>query len=255
MQELNKTIDINFKVGMPQWVLAQPFWYPLLITCGGIVGVGFLFGDFSLFLSILISSLIAILVILLGVESKGISLFSLIKSFLVYQFSKKILIKKEISQRTQSTVNNCIVTKDYIFNIAEINSQEFGDTTDKIGFDKDLEAIINIASKDYLTYSIKTELSEMKKVDIKDYLNYMKKDLPEGLNGAYLALAQDLSNLVESGEFNQVKSQLTSSLSTNRKESLNLQIKTLNNELQLLERKSMNSKISIKQKKDIKNYV
>jgi hypothetical protein len=248
MQELNKTIDINFKVGMPQWVLAQPFWYPLTLSCLFITGVGWLFGDFGLITGIIISLVISTLIILMGIESKGITLFSLIRSFFNYQFSKKILLKKEVSQRTENIMNNCIVTKDYIYNKASVNSQEFGDVTDKDAFDNDLQALVNIASKDYLTYTIKTELSEMSKEDITDYLEYMKQGLPERLNGAYLAFAQDLSNLVESGEFNQVKSEMTLSLPTDRKESLNLHVKTLNNELQLLERRSLSSKISIKQK-------
>lgn len=249
MEEINKTVDINFKVGMPQWVLAQPFWYPLLVICIAITGFSWLFGSVSLVFGVLASILLSIVIVLMGIESKGVSLFSLIRSYFYYQFSKKILLKKEVSQRSQRIINNCVVTKDFIYNEASINSQEFGDTTDKNQFDKDLEALINIASKDYLTYSIKTELSEMQPTDLDEYLDYIKKDLPEGLNGAYLALAQDLQELVENHEFNQVKSQLTTSLPTNRKESLNLQIKTLNNELQLLERKSTNSKISIKQRK------
>lgn len=234
---------------MPQWVLAQPLWYPLLIICIAISGFSWLFGSFSLFIGAIFSLLLSLAIILMGIESKGISLFSLIKSYFYYQFSKRILLKKEVGQTAQRIMNNCVITKDYIYNEANINSQEFGDTTDKDKFDRDLEALINIASKDYLTYSIKTELSQMQPTDLDDYLNYFKKDLPESLNGAYLALAQDLQELVENHEFNQVKSQLTTSLPTNRKESLNLQIKTLNNELQLLERRSSNSKISIKQRK------
>ncbi len=249
MDEMNKTVDINFKVGMPQWVLAQPFWYPLLIICVSIIGFSWLFGILSLIIGILLSLVIIIIIVLMGIENKGISLFSLIKSYFYYQFSKKILLKKEISQISQRTINDCIITKDYIYNEANINSHEFGDTTDKSQFNKDLEALINIASKDYLTYSINTELSQMEIGDIAEYLDGIKKELPERLNGAYLAFAQDLQELVENHEFNQVKSKLTTSLPTNRKESLNLQIKTLNNELQLLERRSTNTKIFIKQRR------
>jgi hypothetical protein len=247
MQELNKTIDINFKVGMPQWILAQPFWYPLLVICVAITGFSWLFGSISLILGVIISLVVSLFIILTGIENNGVSLFSLIKSYLYYQFSKKILLKKEINQVSQRVVNNCVITKDYIYNTAKINSLEYGDSTDKSQFDKDLESIINIASKDYLTYTIQTQLSEMKASDLDEYLEGMKKGLPIKLNGAYLALAQDLQDLVENHEFNQVNSQLTSSLPLDRNQNLNLQVKTLNNELQILQRRFVNSSISIKQ--------
>jgi hypothetical protein len=249
VQELNKTVDLNFKVGMPQWVLAQPLWYPLLVVCAGLIGFGWLFGVVGLFLGITASTIISFIIILFGIESQGISLFSLIRSYISYQLSKKILLKKEIHQKTERVQNNCTITRNYIFNQADINSQEFSDTSDKDKFEKDLEGIINRASKDDLTYVITTELTRMQKEDITDYLEFIRLNTPENYSGAFLALALDLSALVENGEFNQVKSRLTLSLPTDRKENLNLQIKTLNNELQLLERKSQTTNISIRQTK------
>lgn len=246
---MNKSIDINFKVGVSQWILAQPLCYPLLVSCVCFLAIGWLFGVSGLVIASLICGLITGIVVLTGIESKGVTLLSLIRSFLDYQLSKKILLKKDIHQKTQRVHNNCVVTKNYLYNQAKISSQEFSDIVDKDLFEKDLESLVNIATKDNLTYTIKTELTKMQKQDIKEYLEHIRRDTPERLNGAYLAFAQDLNKLVECGEFNQVKSEINLALPADRAENLNLQTKTLNNELQLLKNKTNHGRISIKQNK------
>jgi hypothetical protein len=247
MEEIKKTVNINFKLNAFKWALSQPFQYPILVGFGIVLIASFL--KESLLIGFLLCATIYGIVVLFGWEDKGIFFYSIVKSWFNYQFSKKVLLRKDLFSRNEATYDNCTITKDYAYVVASVNSEEYADETNKQSYNVSLTNLVSTATKPNFVYSIKTSLSKLKKSSLETYLNDTKKDLPLKLNGAYLALSDDLYSLYNQDEFNEVSTEFKISSQTVGAENLKKQVKNLNNEMRLFERTANGSKFIFNQEK------
>lgn len=247
MEEIKKTVNINFKLNAFKWALSQPFQYPILVCFGIIMVASFL--KESLPFGFLLCAIIYGVVVLFGWEDKGIFFYTVIKSWFKYQFSKKVFLRKDIFSKREAIYDNCIVTKEYAYVVASVNSEEFADETNKQDYNNSLTNLVATATKPDFVYSIKTSLSKLKKESLESYLNDTKKDLPLKLNGAYLALSDDLYSLFNQDEFNEVSTEFKIASDTVQADSLKKQVKNLNNEMRLFERTANGSKFIFNQEK------